>query len=628
MVNEKAVPPFVEWIPLAALNWLLVVGSLLVVGLLVGFLFSIVAHGPVAGTKRFFRTLVSGTVDLACMNPRRVAALSWLAVKESIRRRVLVAFMVLFVLVLLFATWLLDPGSTNPARLYLGFVLTITSYLVLVLLLFLSVFSLPADLKSRTLHTVVTKPVRPSEIVAGRMIGFTILGTFLLVVMCLINYVFVVRGLDHTHTLVAEDFSPAGQSAGGSGEAKVGVTGKSQGHRHDVVISSSGQGRAEMARGHWHSVRIDDAGGQTRYAIGPPEGSLVARVPVYGKLTFRDREGDDGEKGINVGDEWTYRSFIEGGSQAAAIWTFDGMRPDRFRDETIPVEMTLGVFRTYKGDIEKGVLGSVSVRNPKTGLTVEVEIFESKEFATKQVIIPRRIDRFSSAQMISRKNSTPEGEMLSPAQMDPGLAERTSFDLYDDLTDNGRMEIWLRCLEPKQYFGAAQGDLYLRASDASFTLNFVKGYFGIWLQMVIVIAFGVMFSTFLSGAVAMIATLGFLVGGVFGDFMQQLALGKTYGGGPLESLIRIFSHQNVMSELNPGLGGEVAKMMDLVMGYFLRVMAALLPPFVDFSNAAFVAYGFNVSWDLILVRFVSLLGIVLPVFVIGFFFLKTREVAR
>ena len=45
-------------------------------------------------------------------------------------------------------------------------------------------------------------------------------------------------------------------------------------------------------------------------------------------------------------------------------------------------------------------------------------------------------------------------------------------------------------------------------------MNFVKGYFGIWLQMVLVIGFGVMFSTFLSGPVAMIATVGVLLGGL------------------------------------------------------------------------------------------------------------------
>ena len=79
-----------------------------------------------------------------------------------------------FILILLFAGWFLDPGSLDPARLYLGFVLTTTSYLVLLLVLFFSAFSLPADIKNRTLHTVVTKPVRASEIVLGRILGFAV----------------------------------------------------------------------------------------------------------------------------------------------------------------------------------------------------------------------------------------------------------------------------------------------------------------------------------------------------------------------------------------------------------------------------------------------------------------------
>ena len=83
----------------------------------------------------------------------------------------LVVFVV-FVLVLLFAGWFLDSSSDHPARLYLSFVLTATELLVLLLAVFLSAFSLPNDIKSKTIHTVVTKPVRASEIVLGRILGF------------------------------------------------------------------------------------------------------------------------------------------------------------------------------------------------------------------------------------------------------------------------------------------------------------------------------------------------------------------------------------------------------------------------------------------------------------------------
>ena len=141
-------------------------------------------------------------------------ALSWLAVKESIRRRVVVVF-AMFILVLLYAGWFLDPKSTNPALLYLSFVLTATSYLVLLMALFLSTLSLPADIKNRTLHTIVTKPVRMSEIVLGRIFGFMVIGTFLLVVMGVISYVFVIRGLSHTHELTADNLASGRRSVAG-----------------------------------------------------------------------------------------------------------------------------------------------------------------------------------------------------------------------------------------------------------------------------------------------------------------------------------------------------------------------------------------------------------------------------
>ena len=140
------------------------------------------------------RAWSAGVRDLLSMSPRRVRALSWLAIKESIRRKVIVVFAV-FILILLYAGWFLDPKSTNPAVLYLSFVLTATSYLVLIMALFLSALSLPNDIKNRTLHTIVTKPVRTSEIVLARILGFMTVGTCLLVLMGVISYVFVVRGL-------------------------------------------------------------------------------------------------------------------------------------------------------------------------------------------------------------------------------------------------------------------------------------------------------------------------------------------------------------------------------------------------------------------------------------------------
>ena len=161
-----------------------------------------------------FRVATTAVVDLARTSPRRVWALARLAIQESLRRNVLVALGV-FVVVLLFAGWFLDDTSPDPSTLYLTFVLTATTYLAWALGVFLSAFSLPADFKTRTIYTVVTKPVRPGEIVLGRILGFTLIGSVLLAIMGVVSYVFAYRLLDHSHEVEAASLQPAGETSDG-----------------------------------------------------------------------------------------------------------------------------------------------------------------------------------------------------------------------------------------------------------------------------------------------------------------------------------------------------------------------------------------------------------------------------
>ena len=88
---------------------------------LIGWLLTALRRGPVSAFVAAGQVAGDCALDLVRMSPRRVGALAWLAVKESIRRRMVVVLAV-FVIILLFAGWYLDPSSTNPARLYLDFV--------------------------------------------------------------------------------------------------------------------------------------------------------------------------------------------------------------------------------------------------------------------------------------------------------------------------------------------------------------------------------------------------------------------------------------------------------------------------------------------------------------------------
>ncbi len=203
-----------------------------------------------------------------------------------------------------------------------------------------------------------------------------------------------------------------------------------------------------------------------------------------------------------------------------------------------------------------------------------------------------------------------------------------TIDLFDDLAPDGEVEIELQCLDDEQYFGVGKGDMYLRARNASFTVNFIKGYVGIWVQMLLVTSFGVMFSTFLSGPVGMMATLAALVLGSTTGFILGVAQGEIEGGGPVESFIRIIQQRNVTTAMEPGMTTDVVQAADKVFMSVMTSVTALLPDFPEFDNVGYVAHGFDIPWDVILVQFFTGLAYVAAVFAVGYFFFRMREVAR
>ncbi|HIM30523.1 MAG TPA: ABC transporter permease, partial [Planctomycetes bacterium] len=203
MTLDFEITPFGDWVGIALLSFgiTVVIGALLAAFL--SYVFCAIRHGPIEAFYIVGQTGAAAIPDFIATSPRRVIAIARLAFKEAMRRRVWVSLVVFFI-VLLYAQWFLDQGSEHPGKLHIAFVMTATSYLVLGLSLFLSTFSLPDDIKNRTIYTVVTKPVRPNEIVMGRILGFAGIGSLLILVMCLTSLAFVVRGLHHTHTLSSD----------------------------------------------------------------------------------------------------------------------------------------------------------------------------------------------------------------------------------------------------------------------------------------------------------------------------------------------------------------------------------------------------------------------------------------
>ncbi len=604
---------FADWFGSAIKFFVIAVPLLILLAIFICYLISAARRGPV---EAFYA--VAGVIatalgrDLPATSLRRILAITRLTIKEAVRRRVIVGF-VIFVVIFLFAGWFLDVRSDDPAHLYLSFVLTTTSYLVIVLGLFLSTVSIPADIKSKTIYTIVTKPVRSGELVLGRILGFIAVVTLLLALMGVISYLFVVRGMQHEHAVVPD--SVAAMAPLVEGEASPGWEGSTtmnSHHRHTWTVNADGTGVTDKVMGHVHKMTraADGASADPQaYAIGSPQGALVARVPIYGMLRFLDREGNPTLKGISVGQEWEYRSFIEGRTLASAIWTFRGLSEKDYGDH-LPLALNLSVFRTFKGDIVTGVRGIIILRspNPRSPIQCEPIPFESKEFTTQQLLIQRKL--------------RPVGEDGSSGR---------AIDLFNDLVHEGELEVIVRCDDPSQYFGMSQADLYIEAPNAQFEWNFAKAYISIWLQMVIVVCLGVMFSTFLSTPVAILATISAVLLGFFGQFVQGLWSGQTVGGGPIEALIRLVSQDNLTSPLEFGtsdIGVRIVQFLDNVLLTLMHALAAVLPDFSGLGRASeYVAYSLNFYDQLLARQCLVTIVYVTAIAIVGYFFLRTREIA-
>ncbi len=133
--------------------------------------------------------------DAVRLRWRRIWALAKLGFKEAIRRRILWTFSA-FLLVFLFASWFIDYKPENQVRNYVRVVYWAMTPLLLVTAGLLASFSIPADIRNQTIHTIVTKPVERFEIVVGRFLGYAMLMTIVLGVMTAVSLLYTFRQID------------------------------------------------------------------------------------------------------------------------------------------------------------------------------------------------------------------------------------------------------------------------------------------------------------------------------------------------------------------------------------------------------------------------------------------------
>lgn len=663
MVVEEFIN-FWEWIG-PAFGWFFIILCIYaVLGTIYGFMVSAVRNGPSEAFYSVALVIGQAAPDLLRTSPRRVFALSKLAVQEAMRRRIILVTFAIFAIALLVGGWFLDVRSDRPHEIYMSFVLNGTQLLVLLVAIMISCFSLPQDIRNKTIYTVVTKPVRPLEIILGRIFGFGFMVTVLLLSMGILSYAFVLAGLRHSHEIELASFEEVNQQTGitptgrrasinavleGAGTLaahhrhRVEVVlleneeeGDDQpyryalrvlpiaGHRHDTVrvvgdrpdyLSENGVFTFDDADGYKQILELfseDDIGSRMRIEFGSAQGYLQARIPKYANLLrFQDYAGNPTNEGVSVGDEWEYRSYIEGGtSQARAIFEFDGFHEEDFAPgDTIPLELTLGVFRTHMGNIERRVTGTITLKSTIDDIEYESEplIFESEEFQVQELQVPRTV----RARWVDAEGEQHVEEM----------------DLFDDFARDGEIEVWLRCNESGQFFGVARADVYFRQAEGAFWVNFVKGYLSIWLQVLIMVSLGVMFSTFVTGPVAMLGSIAMMVVMLNTGFIHDIATNGIAGGGPLEASWRLVTQSNVTMPLEGGITLTVVQSVDLVLTWSMDIIANSLPDLTKINTMEALTRGYDISIHSVGSHIVMTLGFCFVMAMVSYFRIKTREIA-
>lgn len=515
------------------LTWVAVVlGATIVFGL--AFLvISLLTHG-VTGLLRPFTEVGAGFADLAGTSPRRLWALTTLSLREALRRKVLLVLFV-FAVLFMFAGWFLSDVTLDAemqVKNYVSFVLRTISWLILPIVLLLACWSLPDDIKARSLHTVVTKPARKHEIVLGRIGGICLIGGGVLALMGVVGYV-------------------------------------------------------------WISRQLPDR----------MQSYLIGRVPIYGQISFLDREGKQAAAGVNTGDENPFRSFVEGNTSARAIWDFDRLNPSRFSSEDgLVLESTFQAFRTYKGNIERGLMCQFTLVNPTSNRRVLLSPFEVQEF---------------------RRNVYKVNVENSELQDQDGK----KVDLFQDVVTDGKLRVEVACLNGGQFLGMARPDLFVRLPDQPFWVTYAKSIVSIGLMMVMIVVLGVMSSCFLKGPVATVLTVFMLLVGRLGHgFMEKLTTGQIKGAGLADSIYRIPAHITPTVDLDPGLAARVINTIDSIELSGLWAVQHLFPNFATFDTIEYVANGFDVPWaEALLPSIAVTVGFCVPWIVVGYYSLKLRE---
>ncbi len=500
----------------------------------------------------------------------RILALAGLSFKEAIRRRVLVV-LALLAPVFLFGSWFITSKPEDQLRTYVGVVFWAMTYLLLFSATLISAFSIPADIKQQTIHTIITKPVERFEIVLGRFLGFYALMTLALIAIAALSLIYVLRGVNP-------------EAAAESLKARVPHYGDLLYENTDSERKGINVGREWEYRGYITAPSPGQAPHTARWDFAAIPSTLGARGEVLAEYTFDVYRTTKGKEGADVSCFFKFRTW-------RCRVGVDDVAFNKERKQGDP-----------KLDDELA---------EKYGY-YEIPAQPITDYHTQSFRLPGGLFRNALKDDPDRRAELKRfGQAVPPP-----------------------LQVRVTCNSGTQYVGMAKYDLFFRldgteASAALFAVNFLKAAFGLWLQMGLVIGLAVVLSTYLNGVISLLVTWALILGGASQEFVKSVGLGQNPGGGPMEAIRTIASRQvtSVKTTDSQSAGDVFVNYFDSAFRAVVRIIYYILPDMARYSSTDYLAEGFDIPLDQLAAAALMLAAYLLPWFVLAYYLMRWREVA-
>ena len=529
-------------------------------------------------------------------------AVAKLSFKEALSSQMLWIFLLVLVPYAFRNIWMANIKPSDEIRALIDVTNIVLAVLILVpAVLLASFYGLPNDIKNLNIYTTASKPVERFELVLGRFVGYVALMTLVLLGLAGVNLVLI------------------------------------------------------------ENTNISERARQETYK---------ARVPVRGKLEFGSLEAQYRREkkeftGENVGREFDYRRYIAGHPLSAqrAIWHFDRVPTSlaTVPGDRVPVEFTFDIYRMTKGEQNRGV--SVQFRfvthqalqrppRPNEGGEWHWRD-EQREQEYRKAVEQLRARGINPDAAVP---GTPAWEEANKLAEQFGFFEIRGKEVFDytvmgveipaGLIRNAlqgepprikgkdgqerpapRLSVYVKCESPGQMLGMAEPDLYLLEYEQPFAWNYLKSMVGYWCWLCIVIGIAVACGTYLSSVLSLLATTVIFIFGFFPEHLADVAYNRNIGGGPIESMTRLIQAQQPTTPLSESVASRAVTLFDRITAWIFRRIQNVIPDMESFNWSSFVAEGFNVNTEYLVVNVLTTFGYLLPWGILAYYLIKTREVA-